>query len=195
MRLDYALYGLAAILFVLTAIDVAYITEPTTQIVYATLTAVVGLICLVGGYFLKPKTTTTATAPNPQPAAAEQSSPAETPVVETPQAEVQTEAPQPETAPEPASPMESESVAEEPKPETPTVTEEAPKAEVQAAPVANAFSQIRGINQKRAEQLASNGVTSIEELANASADELAEKLGVSPRIVKMWIGCAKKLVK
>jgi predicted flap endonuclease-1-like 5' DNA nuclease len=55
------------------------------------------------------------------------------------------------------------------------------------------FMQIRGISQNRAEQLKSLGINTMDNLANASALDLAEKLGVSPKIVKMWIGSAKKL--
>ena len=69
-----------------------------------------------------------------------------------------------------------------------------------AAPVAEApaqtmgLTQIRGINEKRAVQLRANGINSVEDLAKASASDLATKLEVSPKIVKMWIGSAKKLV-
>ena len=39
------------------------------------------------------------------------------------------------------------------------------------------------------------GVNSVEDLAKASPEDLAAKLEVSPRIVKMWVGTAKKMVK
>jgi predicted flap endonuclease-1-like 5' DNA nuclease len=57
------------------------------------------------------------------------------------------------------------------------------------------FSQIRGISEKRTEQLNSIGIYTIQQLANASPDDLAAKLNLSPRIVKMWIGTAKKMAK
>ena len=59
----------------------------------------------------------------------------------------------------------------------------------------NAFSQIRGINQNRASQLQANGINTLADLAKASSEDLAEKLSISPKIVKMWIGSAKKLLK
>jgi predicted flap endonuclease-1-like 5' DNA nuclease len=57
------------------------------------------------------------------------------------------------------------------------------------------LTQIRGINKARAEQLKANGITTYKALAQASADDLAAKLEVSPKIMKMWIGSAKKRVK
>ncbi len=59
----------------------------------------------------------------------------------------------------------------------------------------NKFVQIRGISERRANQLMANGINTIQDLASASATDLASKLNVSPKIVKMWIGSAKKLVK
>jgi predicted flap endonuclease-1-like 5' DNA nuclease len=76
-------------------------------------------------------------------------------------------------------------------PATPSPTP-VPSTEV---PAESVFTQIRGISDKRAAQLKEHGITTYEQLANASADELAAKLGVSPKIVKMWIGSAKKLTK
>jgi predicted flap endonuclease-1-like 5' DNA nuclease len=132
------------------------------------------------------------------------------PVVEAPVAEpAKTEDPIPE-APQ----VQVEPPIEEPKVEAPTTIEpppapEAPQpapAQVTAPPAPEPAPQvssvippelvkIRGINPKRAEQLKAIGVGTIADLAKASPDELAAKLGVSPKIIKMWIGSAKKLVK
>jgi predicted flap endonuclease-1-like 5' DNA nuclease len=54
---------------------------------------------------------------------------------------------------------------------------------------------IRGINEKRAVQLEAVGIYSIAELANASPEDLAKNLIISPKITRMWIGSAKKLKK
>ena len=73
---------------------------------------------------------------------------------------------------------------------------EAAEATKQVAPAAKLeFAGIRSINEKRAEQLKANGINNLRELSNADALDLAAKLNVSPKIVKMWIGSAKKLAK
>jgi predicted flap endonuclease-1-like 5' DNA nuclease len=128
-------------------------------------------------------------------------------VVEAPKTEVAIEAAPvapvtPEVAPvepiKPEEPAPVEPVAQvAPPAQAPTAEISAPTPETepsQAAPAVaeSVFAQIRGINEKRAEQLKANGINSLQDLANASADELAAKVGVSPKIVKMWIGQAKK---
>jgi predicted flap endonuclease-1-like 5' DNA nuclease len=146
------------------------------------------------------------------PAAEPAKEAAETTVEEAPAAPVSVEAPKVEAAPinEPKAeaPIVA-SVSEAPKTEAavveppaihanPETSESAPQsasAVATEAPAKPVFGQIRGINEKRAAQLNANGIATLEQLANASADELAAKLEVSPRIVKMWIGSAKKLAK
>jgi predicted RecB family nuclease len=54
---------------------------------------------------------------------------------------------------------------------------------------------IKGINEKRAAQLKEFGIESIDALANASAEDLARNLTISPKIARMWIGSARKLKK
>jgi predicted flap endonuclease-1-like 5' DNA nuclease len=87
-----------------------------------------------------------------------------------------------------------------PPPEAPIVEAAIPASspvEVNAQPTSaeskSEFSRIRGIGEKRATELKANGINTIEDLANASPEDLAAKLNVSPKIVKMWIGSAKKL--
>jgi len=192
MRLDYALYGLAVILFVLTAVNLVYITEPNDQIIYSTLTGVVGLLCLGGGYLMRPKANLALKGGMTQPAAVEQTAQTETPKIDA----QTTEFPKTENTTPSVAPIDVEPSLESLKPEKPTTVETPPEMQVSTSPQVNsAFSQIRGINQKRAEQLRANGINTLEDLAGASADDLAEKLSISPRIVKMWIGSAKKRVK
>src|SRR4030042_1962036 len=57
------------------------------------------------------------------------------------------------------------------------------------------LTQVKGIGEKRAMQLKALGINSVDELANASAKNIAEKLKVSPKIVDKWINSAKELVK
>jgi predicted flap endonuclease-1-like 5' DNA nuclease len=55
--------------------------------------------------------------------------------------------------------------------------------------------QVKGIGEKRVAQLKALGIDSIDALANASAEDLAKNLTISPKITRMWIGSAKKLKK
>jgi hypothetical protein len=215
MRLDYALYGLGIVLFALTAITFALVAETDGRSVYAISTAIVGVISLGGGYFLRPKAATVPvdqTAVPAQSVAAAEPAPVEqtvVPVVEEPKTEGQVaEAPVVEAPIAEPLPIQGALVVDAPK--TLVVAEAQPKtqivalaaevpvveAETQVAPAAKLeFVQIRSISEKRAEQLKANGISTLEELANANALDLAAKLNVSPKIVKMWIGSAKKLAK
>ncbi|MEM1566424.1 MAG: helix-hairpin-helix domain-containing protein [Candidatus Bathyarchaeia archaeon] len=91
--------------------------------------------------------------------------------------------------------------------ETPAATETAVAA-MQAAPeegeklpletpsaAVRGLTEIKGIGAKRAEQLKALGIASIEDLAKASAKDLASKLKVSPKITRKWIEEAKKLLE
>ncbi|MCS7115411.1 MAG: helix-hairpin-helix domain-containing protein, partial [Nitrososphaerota archaeon] len=63
------------------------------------------------------------------------------------------------------------------------------------APIVRDLTEVRGIGEKRAAQLKSVGINTVEELARASAEDLASKLRVSPKIVSAWIENAKKLIE
>lgn len=81
-------------------------------------------------------------------------------------------------------------------PPTPTTTqivqEEIPK---ETPPTQRELTEVKGIGVKRAEQLRALNIVSVEDLAKASAKELASKLKVSPKITERWIENAKKLVE
>lgn len=81
-------------------------------------------------------------------------------------------------------------------PTTPSTTqivrEEIPK---ETAPTRRELTEVKGIGAKRAEQLKALNIVSVEDLAKASATELASKLKVSPKITERWIENAKKLVE
>ncbi len=97
-----------------------------------------------------------------------------------------------ETAPTltspPPPPSVSTSVKEEPKKEQVEKT-----TEPQMLP--SGLTQVKGIKEKRAQQLKAIGINSIEDLANASTDDIAAKLQVSPKITGRWIETAKELAK
>jgi predicted flap endonuclease-1-like 5' DNA nuclease len=198
MRLDYALYGLAVVLFILSGLFFVFIKENEGQLVYVASTAVLGILSIGAGLAQRPKSAVAVSpeaipappAPPPEPsptitapeagsteatAAAVSTTAIEPSPVTLPAVEAPPPVPAPVIQPEPA-----------PTPDVASVTSKESKSEL---------LQIRGINESRVAQLNSNGILSIQDLANASADDLASKLGVSPKIVKMWVGSAKKLAK
>ncbi len=84
-----------------------------------------------------------------------------------------------------------------PAPTVPTtITEEKTEILTEAAPTTvAALTEVKGIGEKRAEQLKTLGINSIEDLAQASAKDLAAKLKISPKITGRWIENAKKLAE
>ena len=64
-----------------------------------------------------------------------------------------------------------------------------------SAVVPMALTQVKGVGEKRALQLKALGINSVDDLSNASAKMIAEKLKISPKIVSKWIDNAKELVK
>lgn len=77
----------------------------------------------------------------------------------------------------------------------PTVTEEKIETTIEAVPVVVKLTEVKGIGEKRTEQLKVLGINSVEDLAKASAKDLAAKLKMSPKIIRKWIKNAKKLVE
>ena len=92
-----------------------------------------------------------------------------------------------------------QTIAEAPKEEKTEVPMEKPsikEAPTIATPASTIdLTQVKGIGEKRATQLKTLGINSVDELANASAKNIAEKLKVSPKIVDKWIDNAKEIVK
>ncbi len=88
-----------------------------------------------------------------------------------------------------------------PIPQTPTQTqpitvkEEKVEPIVETAPSVTELTQVKGIGEKRANQLKALGISNVEDLARASADDLAGKLKISPKITGKWIDSAKQLLK
>jgi len=81
-------------------------------------------------------------------------------------------------------------------PSAPTaVTETAKPVEVEAAPPAPELTQVKSIGEKRAGQLKAVGINHVEDLAKASAKDLAVKLKISPKITRRWIRSAKKITQ
>ena len=96
----------------------------------------------------------------------------------------------------------TQSIAVETPPATtvtvqPTMKEEPKKEEappVMETPVtAIELTQVKGIKAKRAEQLKALGINNAQDLANASANDLAAKLKIASYFTEQWIENAKKL--
>jgi predicted flap endonuclease-1-like 5' DNA nuclease len=56
------------------------------------------------------------------------------------------------------------------------------------------LTAVKGIKEKRAEQLKNLGINSVEDLANASAADLASKLKIASYFTEKWIQSAKELL-
>lgn len=156
MRLDYALYAVAVILFILTGVGV-YMAES----LWIVTTAVLGLVFIGIGYWQRPHEE--AIAQN------------------TPQTTITTMPP-------------TVSVTAPPPP--PSV----PKAETRPIPVVEtklpsaALLGVKGIKEKRAKQLKTLGINTVEDLAKASPEDLAAKLKIAPYFTSQWIENAKKII-
>jgi len=151
MRSDYALYVVAVIFFLLTAIAAVMLVEPERP-VWVVTTAVLGFLFVGIGYSQRPKLKAVA--------------------VEAPSA-----------APSALPPI------------TEAVEEKKPEALLEAVSPKVELKGVKGIGVKRAEQLKTLGIMSIEDLARSSAKDLAEKLKISPKITGKWIENAKKLAE
>ena len=163
MRLDYTLYILAVLFFLITA--VAILAE--TESLWVVTAVVLGILSVGLGYYQRPKAKAEACQPAvPLP----QATMPQTPQVTT------VEAPKEE------------------KIETPTETTAVMEAPTPAAPTME-LTQVKGIGEKRATQLKAIGINGIDELAKASAEDIAKSLKISPKIVQKWIAGAKELAK
>ena len=187
MRLDYVLYVVAALLFIITAVSSILLVENVRSLSVVT-TVVLGIMFVGLGYYMRPKAAPQvcqpavpipqATTPQTQPAATVEPVPAENTqaIMEAPATPLMTEAPTP--------------IMEVP------VTNEMPMAVEAPAPASTAadLTRVKGIGEKRATQLKALGINSIDDLAKASAKEVAAQLQISPKFVQKWIAGAKELV-
>jgi predicted flap endonuclease-1-like 5' DNA nuclease len=154
MRLDYILYVLAAILFLVTVVSSLVVME-TEKNLWVVTTAVLGLFSVGLGYYARPKIKTIT-----QPAKSQK------PI---------TTAVQEQKATSEAAPMHA-SVA---TPATQTME----------------LTDVKGVGEKRAMQLKAFGILTVDDLAKASAKDVAKKLKISPKIADNWISNAKELTK
>jgi predicted flap endonuclease-1-like 5' DNA nuclease len=175
MRSDYALYAVAIIFFVITGISFAVGLAELERNLWVVTTAVLGLLFAGLGYTQRPRPRGRIIVEAPP------STPAQTSATPTLIAPVSTT---PEPAPtEPAAPAVTE------------VKEENIEVTTEAAPTVLGLTEVKGIGEKRKQQLNALGINSIDDLAKASANELAQKLKISPKISGKWIENAKTLLE
>jgi len=97
----------------------------------------------------------------------------------------------PRMAPPPPAPSTPATVTE-------VIVEEVKKPVMETAPPSPPkleLTSVKGIKEKRAAQLKTLGINSVEDLAKASAEDLAAKLKISPKFTGQWIENAKGLVE
>jgi len=178
MRSDYALYGVAVVLFILTSV-VAYVQLEMRELWIVT-TAVLGLLFIGLGYSQRPRvhpmSTSSSIIPATEPTSAivavtEPAVPTVQPTITEPMANPVTE--------------DSEKTIENPSQIVAPIVES----------LAVEFSGVKGIGPKRALQLKTIGINSIEDLSNVSPKSLAAQLKISPKFTEKWIENAKQLVR
>jgi predicted flap endonuclease-1-like 5' DNA nuclease len=167
MRSDYILYGVAVIFFVLTAAVLTYQVEQ--QSLWIVTTAVLGLLFIGLGYSQKPRATISARI-----------DPVSTPIMTTP---TQTLVTRPEAQPTPIT-----EPASEPIPEQITQPETLPTPSI-------TITQVKGVKEKRAQQLRELGINTIQDLASASPEKLGKDLQLSPKITAKWVEYARQLTE
>ena len=206
MRSDYTLYALAIVFFLITVVSAEALTG-IDQIILILVSALLGIISL--GFGLKqrskpPKTNETPPTPTPQELTQTKTSPTS----------------KTENLPPPPVPMQPETSIANPPTATTLASMEKEITTIQTLPVLavpalipeqsatlvpikqstmplkeTALTDVRGIGQKRANQLKTLDIKTVEDLANASIEDLAKKLKISPKITNRWIVSAKELIK
>jgi predicted flap endonuclease-1-like 5' DNA nuclease len=169
LRLDYMLYILAVLLLIITVVPFVFAIEGVTQemkILWAAITVVLGILSIGIGYSQRPKTEAQACHPLMK---------AQTGTIA-------------ESLPE--TEMESD---KEKKTEAPIKNNVVETATTIPTSVSIELTQIKGIGEKRDRQLKNLGINNANDLAKASAKTVAQKLKISPKIVKKWIQNANKL--
>jgi predicted flap endonuclease-1-like 5' DNA nuclease len=199
MRSDYLLYLLAVVFFLIAATSVALVADETGKTLWATGAIILGLVSAGLGYYQRPKPRIAA-APTPevQPSELGDSHVRESHIAESAEKHAEPVAAPVSTTPVPMQePAPTPVLTPEPTPTTaPAPAETAAPVTVEApAPPERELMAVKGINEKRAAQLKALGIDSIDDLAKASAEDLAKNLLLSPKIARMWIGSAKKLQK
>jgi predicted flap endonuclease-1-like 5' DNA nuclease len=172
MRLDYVSYAVAIVFFIVTLAAAVYSSEQQQQ-VWVVTTVVIGIAFIGLGYTQRPRPVV---AP-----------PVTTSVLPPPPSQPQRQQEQQQQAPEvttaPSQPIVTNVVKLE---------EAKPAVQPLQSPIGR-LTDVKGIGEKRAAQIRALGITSVEDLAKASAKDLAAKLNISPKITDKWIESAKEI--
>jgi predicted flap endonuclease-1-like 5' DNA nuclease len=176
MRSDYLLYLLALLFFAAAAVSANLEMELAQKSVWVLINVVLGFVSAGFGYHYRPRTLPTFELGDVH-------------IKEAHIAEGEEKHAEPTVEPLSTTPIPMQEVAPIPLPAP------APEPVTVVAPLVSELTEIRGISEKRKQQLQALGVNTVEDLANASAEDLAKNLAVSPKITRMWIGSAKKLKK
>jgi predicted flap endonuclease-1-like 5' DNA nuclease len=70
-----------------------------------------------------------------------------------------------------------------------------PAPVIEVKPTTVGLLDLKGIKEKRAQQLKAIGINTVEDLANASPEDLAAKLKIAPYFTGQWINNAKEVLK
>jgi predicted flap endonuclease-1-like 5' DNA nuclease len=160
MRLDYILYTVGIICFIIT-VGVAYMAAE--QQLWIVIPIVLGFAFLGIGVTQRPKqeaSTQMAVAPPPPPLTIARTEPTN---------------------------VKQEIKVEEKKIE--------PSPVIEIKPATHELLEVKGIKDKRAQQLKAVGINTVEDLAKASATDLAAKLKIAPYFTGKWIENAKQIVE
>lgn len=169
MRLDYTMYTLAVLLLIISILPFIIQIEgvdDNAKLLWVTSSAVLGLLSFGLGYSQKPKTQAQA-CENEAIACKNQKKPT---LKETTE-------------------LITENKIGSKTPETiKSVDFIINKSDIE-------LLQVKGIGEKRAEQLKEIGINTANDLIKESPEKIAKKLKISPKITRKWNDSAKKLLK
>ena len=186
------MYALAVIFFIVTAVSLVLVAEQVQQSLWVVTTVVLGLFSIGLGYTQRPKAKTMASQPSAPVSKTTMAKPLHPATDDAHEAEAfggenVEQTVEAQVLPQSTSPVPMQVVAP-----TPVLT----PAPVES-PIASTadLTRVKGIGMKRAAQLKALGINDLNDLAKGSAEEIAAKLKISPKITKKWIAEAKDLAK
>ena len=214
MRSDVTLYIVAAFFFTLTLTATILFTE-IDRIFWIILSTSLGILFIGAGYSQRPKTKTNIkTIPQTTPTTNE-SPPVEPITQEAPVDEAPVDGLPSSVESVPAEGSQTSSLVDAPAEETELINEESqspPQEPVSTVATQNndtastqvkqteenntddevPLTNVKGVGEKRAAQLNALGINNAKELSQASAEDLAKNLKISPKIAAKLIEAAKQ---
>jgi predicted flap endonuclease-1-like 5' DNA nuclease len=158
-------YALYAVAVILFILTGVVAVYAATQQLWIVTTAVVGFVFIGLGYWQRPQQETTLQTTTQKPTPLNVIAP-----------------PPPPPMPKAAEVIQETTI----KPEVPPV--------IEIKPPSVGLLDVKGIKEKRAQQLKAIGINTVEDLAKASPQDLATKLRIAPYFTGQWIENAKKIV-